>query len=271
VGRIVLDLHVHHRGQATETLGADAQAVHRVHDLQAQFLDPIGRPAPAQIIDVDGVHEGLLGEHRGLLRGTADADTQHPRRTPAGTHGRQRLHHPVDDGIRRVEHRQLGLVLGAAALGRHAHVHRIAGHHLHVDHRRRVVAGVAACPCGIVEYRGAQHVVRVRVGAAHALVDHLRDRQLASQRTSMPIFRNTVTIPVSWQIGRWPSAHMRELMRICAIASFAAGLTLHLPGAVHGLHIVQRVVVGDELQRVGHAVYEIILADHGHRRCPRFG
>jgi len=45
----------------------------------------------------------------------------------------------------------------------------------------------------------------------------------SSQRTSMPISRNTVTMPVSWQIGRWPSAHMRELIRICAIASFAAG------------------------------------------------
>jgi hypothetical protein len=39
----------------------------------------------------------------------------------------------------------------------------------------------------------------------------------------MPIFRNTVTMPVSWQIGRWPSAHMRELIRIWAIASLAAG------------------------------------------------
>ena len=45
----------------------------------------------------------------------------------------------------------------------------------------------------------------------------------ASQRTSMPIRMNTVTMPVSWQIGRWPSAHMRELTRICAIASRAAG------------------------------------------------
>jgi len=28
---------------------------------------------------------------------------------------------------------------------------------------------------------------------------------------------------VSWQIGRRPSAHIRELIRICAIASLAAG------------------------------------------------
>ena len=38
----------------------------------------------------------------------------------------------------------------------------------------------------------------------------------------MPTRTNAVTMPVSWQIGRWPSAHMRELTRICAIASFAA-------------------------------------------------
>jgi len=45
-----------------------------------------------------------------------------------------------------------------------------------------------------------------------------------SKRTFMPIFRNTLTMPVSWQIGRLPSAHMRELVRICAMASLAAGL-----------------------------------------------
>jgi hypothetical protein len=45
----------------------------------------------------------------------------------------------------------------------------------------------------------------------------------ASQRTFMPTFANTMTMPVSWQMGRRPSAHMRELVRICAIASRAAG------------------------------------------------
>ena len=42
------------------------------------------------------------------------------------------------------------------------------------------------------------------------------------QETSMPTLTNAVTMPVSWQMGRWPSAHMRELMRICAMASLAA-------------------------------------------------
>ena len=44
-----------------------------------------------------------------------------------------------------------------------------------------------------------------------------------SKRTPMPTFRNTLTMPVSWQIGRCPSAHILELVRICAMASFAAG------------------------------------------------
>jgi hypothetical protein len=43
------------------------------------------------------------------------------------------------------------------------------------------------------------------------------------RRTSRPSLRKMVTMPVSWQMGRWPSAHMRELTRICLIASFAAG------------------------------------------------
>ncbi len=45
----------------------------------------------------------------------------------------------------------------------------------------------------------------------------------SAQFRFMPTSKNTVTMPVSWQIGRWPVAHMRELIRICAIASLAAG------------------------------------------------
>ena len=64
-------------------------------------------------------------------------------------------------------------------------------------------------------------------------------------------------MPVSWQIGRWPSAHMRELVRICAIASFAAGRLLALVGAAQRADVVERVVVGDELQRVGDALDQV--------------
>ena len=49
------------------------------------------------------------------------------------------------------------------------------------------------------------------------------DFVLRSHRTPIPTLTNATTMPVSWQIGRCPSAHIREFVRICAIASFAAG------------------------------------------------
>ena len=76
--------------------------------------------------------------------------------------------------------------------------------------------------------RGAQLVVGIEIGAAHAFVDHLLQvfgffAGAGSKRTSMPSLTKAFTMPVSWQMGRWPSAHMRLLMRICAMASRAAG------------------------------------------------
>jgi hypothetical protein len=112
----------------------------------------------------------------------------------------------------------------AAALGRDDHVDRVARHHLDVDHARGVVLGVDALAGRIGQHRGAQLVVRVHVGAAHAFVDHVFHAHGGVVPAHVHAdFRNTVTMPVSWQIGRWPSAHMRELIRICAIASLAAG------------------------------------------------
>jgi hypothetical protein len=77
----------------------------------------------------------------------------------------------------------------------------------------------------------------------------------------MPTLRNTTAMPVSWQIGRWPSAHMRELMRIWAMASLAAGALLALVGGGQRLDVVGRVVVADVLEGVGDALDEVFLAD----------
>ena len=72
-------------------------------------------------------------------------------------------------------------------------------------------------------------------------------------------------MPVSWQIGRRPSAHMRELVRICAMASFAAAGLLALVGAPEGADVVRGMVVGDELQRVGDALHQVVAPDR--RSC----
>ena len=91
---------------------------------------------------------------------------------------------------------------------------------------------------------------------------------MPSQRTSMPTFTNTLTMPVSWQIGRRPSAHMRELVRICAIASLRGRRLLELVGAAEVGDVVGRVVVGDVLQRVGDALDEVGFADQRRNAAP---
>ena len=44
---------------------------------------------------------------------------------------------------------------------------------------------------------------------------------------------------------------------------------LALIGAPEVLDVIERVVIGNELQRVGDALDEVVLADHGHCRVPR--
>src|SRR5690606_26617638 len=102
VGRVILDLDVEHGGQATEALGTAAERVHLVHDLQTPLLDPVLRTTLAQFVDIDRVHQRFLGQYCRLRGGATDADTEHARRAPAGTHDRYGVYHPVDDGIGRV-------------------------------------------------------------------------------------------------------------------------------------------------------------------------
>jgi hypothetical protein len=55
---------------------------------------------------------------------------------------------------------------------------------------------------------------------------------------------------------------MRELVRICAMASRAA--LFDRVRAAHGLDEIGRMVVGNVLQSVGNARDDILFADHGH-------
>ena len=72
-------------------------------------------------------------------------------------------------------------------------------------------------------------------------------------------------MPVSWQIGRWPSAHICELVRIWRDRIPRGRALLALVGARQGAGCSRGVVVADELQRVGDALDEIVLANDGHR------
>ena len=47
---------------------------------------------------------------------------------------------------------------------------------------------------------------------------------------------------------------------------FGSGVLFHLPRFVHRLHKIERMVVGDELQRIGDAVDHVLLLNDCHKR-----
>ena len=139
-----------------------------------------------ELLHVDGVHEGLLGEDHGLFGGAADADAEHAGRAPAGAHGGDGLEDPVDDGVGGVEHGELGFGFGAAALGGDGDVDAAAGDELDDDHGGGVVAGVLAGEGGVGEDGGAEDVVGVEPGARTPCVDHLLHGHHAVGRRRLP-------------------------------------------------------------------------------------
>ena len=99
----IQQLDVEYRGQAAESLGADAQCVDLLEDLQARLLEPVRRPAFPEFVDVDRVHQRTLGHQHGLLGRPSYADAKHARRAPSRTHRRHRFQNPVDDAVCRVQ------------------------------------------------------------------------------------------------------------------------------------------------------------------------
>jgi hypothetical protein len=258
------DLHVEHGGQAAQALRADAKRVHLVIELDAQFLVLVLRPARLQVGHVDRRHQRLLGHHHGFLGGAADADAEHARRAPARAHGGHRLQHPVDNRIGRIEHRELGLRLRAAALGGDIHRHRGSGHHFHVDHGRRVVLRVAARELRILEHRRAQLVVRVVVGAAHAFVHRVGQRALDALEAHVDadLQEHVDDARVLAERAVAFGAHARIGQDLRDRVLRRRGL-LALVGTTEGADVVRRVVVGNELQGVGDALHQVLAADDG--------
>ncbi len=169
----VEDFDVEHGSEAAEPLCADAEAVDFVVELDAELFGRGFGAARDQVLDVDGVHEGLLGEEHGLLRSAADADAEHPWRAPAGAHGGDGLQHPLDDRVRGIEHDELALGFGASTFGCDGDVDGVAANELHIDDGRGVVFGVFTRTGGVGKDRAAQLVIGIEIGAADAFIDHL--------------------------------------------------------------------------------------------------
>ena len=265
VGRVVLDLDIEHGGQATQALRADAQRVDLLVQLQAQLLGAVRRTAGLQVSDVDRLHQRFLGQQHRLLRGAADADAEHARRTPAGAHGRHGLQHPVDDGVGRIEHRELRLRFGTAALRGDDHVDGVARHDLHVDHARRVVLRVGALARRVGQHAGAKLVVGMVVGAAHAFVDHV----LHAHRGVVPAHVHADLEEHGHDAGVLADrtvafgAHAR-IDQDLGDGILRRRRLLALVGGGEVLDVVHRVVVADVLQGIGDGLDEVFLLDRGH-------
>ena len=222
----------------------------------------------AQLVDIDRLHHRPLGHQHGLLRRAADAEREQPGRTPVRAHGRHLREHPVDDIVVRQQHGELRLVLRAAALGGDDHLDFIAGHELDVRDGRRVVAGTPALAIRVGEHRGPQLVVRIEIGTAHALVHHLGQRKLripahvhAHPHEGHADARVLADRPVALR------RHARVDEDLCHCVLCGRRL-LALPGFVQRPDVIHRVIAGDELEGVGDALDEIVLADGGHGPVP---
>ncbi len=268
-----VDLHIQHGGQATQALGAYAQRIDLLEQLQAQLFHLIELGTAGclllQLVHVEVFHQAFLGQQHGFFSGAANADAQHARWAPARTHGRHGLEHPVDDVVAGVHHDHLGLVLRAAALGSHGHIQLVARHDLHIDDGRRVVLGVLAGELRVGHHRGTQGVVGVVVATAHAFVDgvfeahrevfpldihaHLQEHVDDAGVLADGTLAGRAHLGVGQDLGH------RILGRRALLA---------LVGPCQVLDEIRCVVVADVLQGARDRVDQVLLTDGGgHRAC----
>ena len=179
VGRVILDLHIQHRGETAKPLRADTECVDLLHQFKPQLFDTVVRTARAQFVDINRIHQRFFCQHCSFLGGTTDADAQHSRRAPACAHGRNCFHYPIHNAVAWVQHYQLRFVLGTTALGSHLEFHGVTRYQPRVYYCRCVVFGVLAGAGRVTQYRCAQHVVGMQVGAAYTFIDHVLQPHVA--------------------------------------------------------------------------------------------
>ena len=263
-----LDFDVEHGGQATQALRANAQGVDLVVEIQAQLFNLVELLALAgffeQLVHVQVVHQAFFGQEHGFFGGAADADAQHAGWAPASAHGGHGFEHPVDDAVAGVEHDQLGLVLAAAAFGRHGDVHMVARHDLGEDHGGCVVFGVFAVEVGVRHDGGTQRVVRLVVATAHTFVDGVF--QAAGETVELHVhahFQEHVDDAGVLANRAVPDgAHLAVGQDLCNGVLGGRALLAGI-GAGQVRNEVGGVVVADVLQGGGDRFNQVVLFDEG--------
>ena len=267
---IVVDLDVEDGGQAAQTLRANAQRIDLVENLDPHLLDLGLRPAQFQLAHVYGLHQAFLGQRHRLFRRAADADAQHAGRAPAGTHLRDHVQHPIDDRIAGVHHLELGLVFRSAALGRDVDDDLVPRHHLDRQDARRVVLGILAGEGGIAQDRGTQAVFGVEVSAPHAFIDHVLHRPaIIVQPAFHAPFDEDVDDAGVLADRAMPLRAHAAVGQDLGDGVLGRRALLCLIGFAERADIIHRMIIADELERVGYAVDQVGGFDERHLTlCP---
>jgi hypothetical protein len=149
------------------------------------------------------------------------------------------------------------------SLGRDVDRDGRARHHLQMQHAGRIVLRVAAGERRIGQDRGAQLVLRMEIGAAHALIDHFLQGPVGFQPAILPPFDEDgddagILADRPMPLGAHPAVGQDLRDRVLRRRALFG-----LIGNAQRADIVHRVIVADELQCVGDALDQIGFADDG--------
>ena len=137
-----------------------------------------------------------------------------------------------------------------------------------MDHRWCVVLSVGARPVGVGKHRPAQHVVCVQVALPHACVDHVLDAHFgipAQLHADLQKHVDDAGVLANGALAQGAQARVDQHLLERRLGR--RGLFLFI-GLGHAANEVRRMVVGDVLQRVRHALNQIVLLDDVHECFP---
>ncbi len=133
-----------------------------------------------------------------------------------------------------------------------------------MDHRGRVVAGVLSRADGRIDDGCPQHVVRVGIGAPHALVDHVLQTLVGfpfNVHADAHVDHHDTGVLADGPAALGAHARVHQDLRHGVLRRRRL---LALIGLAQRTDVIQRMVVRDVLQRVGDALNEIFFLYGGH-------
>jgi len=246
-------------------LRADAERVHFLEELEAEFFRARLRAARLELLDVDRRHQRLLRHEHRLLRRTADADAEHPGgHQPAPICGTVFSTHSTSESE--------GL--------------SIANFDFASDPPPFAAQVTSTCSPGTISKwitAGVLSFVLLRAPAGSASTEarSLLCGSRYARRTPSLIMSATLIVALSQRtfhpdldedhgdagvladrsMTLGGHARIREDLRDCILRSRRL---LALVGVAERADVVERMVVADVLEGVGDALDQVFLADRGH-------